>query len=693
MKLFIVCACLLGIGTWESFAQNNDSIDVQQLDELTVEANLNTTDARGAYFVPTTKQKNSALNGIDLLRRMTIPQIKVGDSGVTTNTGQAVTLFVNYHLASSEELEGLKTTDVRKVEYFYSPSDPRFMGERNVLNFIVQEYEYGGYTKLSVYEHFFTGFSSNASAYSKFTFKKMTYDIYAGSVNSNNHHTASKYISSFYVKDDDGQYRWIDREQLPDRSHYTKNNFPVSFRASYTGNKFQTQNTISFAYQDIPRNDNSGSLSFNPMLFPTQTYSTSADSRLKQVSYSGNFNFTFPRQYSLSILPQASYARNNSHYRYISNENTILNDASENTYSASVMAMGRKVISDVHYLFLRGFGGYTRYGVTYSGSSPSYDKIVESYEGASFQYGYYTNKFTADFCLGVRGESNITNDSKETVVYPFANSNFGWSPNGKHSINLGLTFSKNPMDANLKSPNVLQQNELLYYRGNSSLEYSRNIIAYLGYNWMPNNHFQMSPYSQFFGLFDRYVPIYSHYQDGKSILRRYENSGDHFRTQVGVSFSLTMLDGNLQIQLSPSQYFYRSTGYYDMNYNPFSISGSIIYYLGRWYFTGYYSTRNRALWSNSGTIFKDKSVLYVTAGWSNANLNIRLGINNPFRKSWLASETSFDTPVYRERVFNYGNGAHYYAQLSVTYTIGYGKKVAHNNEIGQPSTTSSAILK
>ena len=201
MKLFFICAILLWMRTGILYAQTNDSIAPRQLDEVIVKANLSRTDAGGVYFIPSSKQKNTAQNGIDLLRRMAIPQIKVSlaDDNVTTNTGESISIYINYTKASAEELEGLRTSDVRKVEYYYSPSDQRFMGERNVVNIIVQPYIYGGYTKLSLGEKFFIGLSSTASVYSKFTYKKMTYDIFFGSRNFNNHHIANENKSQYLL--------------------------------------------------------------------------------------------------------------------------------------------------------------------------------------------------------------------------------------------------------------------------------------------------------------------------------------------------------------------------------------------------------------------------------------------------------------------------------------------------------------
>ena len=163
-----------------------DRIEAKELDEVVVEAQNQRTDAKLSTYTPTGKQKSSAQNAIDLLRQLAIPQININlvDNAVTTQTGQNVAIFINYLPASAEEIEGLFTADVRRVEYLDFPTDPRFQGNEHVVNFIMQKYEYGGYTKATVSENFLVGkLSSRASVYSKFAYKRMTYDLYAGAPN------------------------------------------------------------------------------------------------------------------------------------------------------------------------------------------------------------------------------------------------------------------------------------------------------------------------------------------------------------------------------------------------------------------------------------------------------------------------------------------------------------------------------
>lgn len=175
--------CLIGILPIKGVSQTRDSLSTIEMKEVVVKARMHRTDASSSTFTPTARQKTSAQNAIDLLKQLAIPQININlmDNTVTTPSGQSVAIYINYIPASAEEMEGISTSDVRRVEYLDFPADPRFQGKEHVVNFIVQQYEYGGYTKATLNENFLIGkLSSRASVYSKFVHKRMTYDLYAG---------------------------------------------------------------------------------------------------------------------------------------------------------------------------------------------------------------------------------------------------------------------------------------------------------------------------------------------------------------------------------------------------------------------------------------------------------------------------------------------------------------------------------
>lgn len=124
-------------------------------------------------FVPQQRQKNTSMTGIELLERIGIPQVRINpDNGsVETNTGKPVNLFIDYTEATNSDLSGMNIQDVKRVEYYEFPSDPRFLGKRYVVNFIMTRYEYGGYTRLYGYEYTISN-NQNLQMNSRFQYKK-----------------------------------------------------------------------------------------------------------------------------------------------------------------------------------------------------------------------------------------------------------------------------------------------------------------------------------------------------------------------------------------------------------------------------------------------------------------------------------------------------------------------------------------
>lgn len=268
-----------------------DSIKKRELDEVVVEARMQRTSPNTTTYIPTNKQKNASQNAIDLLRQMAIPQIKINlvSEAVTDNAGGEVAIFINYLEASKEEMEGLRTPDVKKVEYLEFPVDPRFRGAQRVINIIVQEYAFGGYTKLTTNENFLVGFSSRNNIFSKFSYKKMTYDLYVGANNWNNHHIGNNIKGIYSLKDADGKDYQLTRTETLDGSHYKQNQYPVTFRATYASEKVQIRNTVGFTHLGVPVYEQRGCLTYQPASEQNYTFNRSNPNRNNSLAYQGSF--------------------------------------------------------------------------------------------------------------------------------------------------------------------------------------------------------------------------------------------------------------------------------------------------------------------------------------------------------------------------------------------------------------------
>lgn len=682
-----------------SITETSDSLSTVEMNEVIVKAQMHRTDATSSTFTPTVKQKSSAQNAIDLLKQLAIPQISINlmDNTVTTPSGQSVAIYINYIPASTEEMEGISTADVRRVEYLDFPADPRFQGNEHVVNFIVQKYEYGGYTKATLNENFLVGkLSSRASVYSKFVYKRMTYDLYAGASNHDINHFGSSITGLYSLKNENGQFYQTTRNETLESAHFKYNQYPVSFRAIYDSDNIQIANTIGFNFDQSPLSETKGSLSFIPQQNSDYSYSKNEPSTSRYLIWSGNYYFILPRNFHLSVSPGVNYGH--THYTYLyqtslPGSSSITNRSKEDVWQFRGSATLFKKIADKQNAFVRAWFGSTTNNVSYSGTSPYDNEFSDMYAGAALGYNFSNDQWNVQADAALQWEKNQINDQSVAEIYPLLNVSAGFSPSQKHSFRTYFHFGANYPGASEKTPNVLQQNELMYYTGNPNIGLSRQVTFNLSYNWIPTSTFSASAFMQYFGEYNLYVPAYQLYQGGKALLRTFETDGTYNRTQIGMSFNYRLLDGNLQLAASPSVSLYRMTGLFDISKSPFYCNASATYYLGNFYFQVAYQTRSLTVQGNRGVVYKDRDFYQVLAGWSRSNWNIRISGMNLFRNDWLCSTNLLSTPLYSETQLVEGNNFHQRLNLAVTYTFGYGKKVKRGNEVGEQSGAASAIMK
>ena len=230
-------------------AQENrlDSLKSKQLDEIVVIADNQHTSTQGATYIPNSKQKNAAQSGIMLVGLMAIPQLDVDLSSLSVKTmaGQSVTIFIDYSEANQQDLDGLRTQDVKRVEYYSFPTDPRFKGAKYAINFIMQKYEYGGYVKIKADKQFCVN-GTDASVYSKLAYKSMLFDIYADEsyLTTSHNGTEKSEIFRFPNLFDNGAAD-ICRISSTAESRFRNNVNNMAARALYSSQKAQISNRVS----------------------------------------------------------------------------------------------------------------------------------------------------------------------------------------------------------------------------------------------------------------------------------------------------------------------------------------------------------------------------------------------------------------------------------------------------------------
>ena len=650
-----------------------------------------------SVYLPSSKQKKASTDAIDLLRHMAIPQIVINpiDGEVKGNSGKTIALYINNMEASKEELQGLNTQDVRKVEYLEFPTDPRFHGSERVINFIVQKYEYGGYTKIGTTDDFLIGFSNNTTIYSKFSLKKWTFDLYMGADNKNNHHNGNSTDATYSLNDDAGTIYKLKRTETLENSHYKKDEFPVTMRATFNSDNIQVRNTLGFSHSNTHANNQSGTLKYNPSNGKNYTFSIRNPVVSNTCAYNGMVYMSLPKDMSINITPKFTYTHSNDQYIYETSfqDEDIVRHAREDAYWYRVDASLSKKINDNNTIDFGVNGGEWINILTYRGTNNYHDAFHLGFAAALLSYNYRNQKISMNARAGICHEPSRINDITDKVTYPFAGLSFSYSPNFKNSFSSYLELSTSTPTIQSRVSDILIQNEFMYITGNPHLKSEKMFGAMLSYTWIPSSHLNISAYGNFMESFNRGATVYEPYDNGHALLRTFLNDGNMITSSVGVSANWKLMEDKLQIYANAKQSIFRSTGIYDKKLCPFTFCLQATYYLKSLYFQAYYQSPQKILYSSVPQTYTFRNLHNISMGWSDSHWNIRLTASNFFNKGWTVAIEDLETQLYSSHANMQGTDTHSKISIKATYTFNYGKKVSVSNEVGQQSGASSAILK
>lgn len=328
--------------------------------------------------------------------------------------------------------------------------------------------------------------------------------------------------------------------------------------------------------------------------------------------------------------------------------------------------------------------------MTDNSSGPQHFRNYTS--NVSLHYKYNGDKWFISNYVGVSYIVNKNNSDKISEVSPTLDLYANYTFNSNNSAYLNVKYERMNPSQSYKTDELLQQNEIIFTRGNPYLKNYNWMKAGIGYNWNPSNIFHLGVFGNFAANFDRVIQTFGHYRDGSALLRSYMNSGNFYNSNVGVSFTLNLLKNSLTLQCSPTLSFYKSTGLYSASYNPFGLFSYATYYLKQFYFQGYYQTEVGEMDPMTSGRDKTRTNYGLTAGMSRSGWNISVSCQNIFNKGFRSFSSDDSMPLAKINSQSYMS---YYGpafNIRVTYTFGYGKKVQRGDEVGQQRVAGSAIM-
>lgn len=516
---------------------NTDSVRVNELDSLVVEGRTRVFTSKGSSYTPTPEQKKSSMSAIDLLARMSIPQIKAmpGDETATDLFGNTISVFINYQPASREDILGMRTTDVKRVENLEYPSDPRFRGEAKVVNFIMNTYAFGGYTKSAVSESFLAGLSSNVNVFSKFVYGRMTYDVFVQACNWHFKHSGSDRMSVFRDLRIDGARQDVTRTKRVVSSDIVQANYPVTFRAGYSSDKVQIRNMLGYTHWNLGTSRSEGELEITPSVSPGLEYRQDNPERENTVQYEGDLFFILPRRFTLSVYPGFQYSHIHRNISYESNAPlSIRRDARDRMLWGTLSAIAQKRIGERHTLTLRVMSNAQSNRTSYSGTDCFENSSSRGYVQTDLGYQYSWQGFSVSPMAGfIYTGSEMNDNGRISQFQPSAQVYTRYVPNNSNSFNLYVQYTVNRVTPSALSTEIIRENEFLYYTGNSGLRTSPKLVGNIGYGFMPGNKFEMYVYGSYTGIYARMTTVFDHYDSSRALVRRYVNDGDFFPVQCG----------------------------------------------------------------------------------------------------------------------------------------------------------------
>lgn len=663
-----------------------------QLHSVTVNADMQREYSDRSVFLPTTRQKQNSNGAIDLLAQMAIPMLKVDPQtgSVTTNANKGVTIFINSSEATEQDLEALNTDEVKTVEYLVNPMDARFHHKPYVINITLKKVEYGGYAKFRGVGNMIAG-SASGLAYTKFNFKRMTYDLSLSDYYLDSHHGGSEQMQIYSLADG----HQLNRETKLTDFHTQSNRFSAALRAKYEDENKSISNRVTLSYSNLPHSDSEGILTFSPAIAEVENYSSTLTRRTIYPTWYGEYYFDFGNNLSFSLNPNFHFYHVNSDSRYISSDADINTIAHENVFEGAIEAQINKQFNERHGLNFSLMYIHTHDKVEYSGSAPSVQKFNDLGAIGLLTYNFNASRLYAQFTLGGAYEWNRIDGQTTKDLLPCGYLSLQYAIDSKKSLQFEANYATNTTDISTKGGNIVQSNELLYITGNPRLKNSRHITSDFSFNWVLLKELSMSADLGYFEIFKRPTAIYRPYLDGQAILRTVENAGNYAYEYAGLSFTSYLFNNSLVLSFKPQMWLYQTTGEYDEHRAAFLYNISAGYYFGKFYVSAYCNSGDDMLvqYSMNSNREKTKLTYGVSIGWGNGKWTLRTTAQNPFRNSWMGNETWLNGKYFSSHQTEFSRSYHQWFQFTATYTFNYGKKVRKGDEVTAGSEGISAIMK
>lgn len=663
---------------------------LEQLNEVTVTAKSQLSQIDKTLIFPSELNKKHASDGFKLLNNLMIPQIDVDLlKKSVTRRGKSVLLAINGRpINNSDEINMMNPQDILRVEYHETPTG-FFAGNEAVIDFIIRQYEFGGYLGINGTQHF-SYVAGDYMAMVRVNHKKTELSLgYSyGYLKDKN---INKNVDEMFLFPDVELRRTENTEDMD--SSVQRNKIHQVFFNYYLINKSNRFN-LQLGYKENAIPDNilqsrqfySGKYNFIRNLRDVTTESS------KQPYVSFYTSQQFKNEQSLYAAFNLSHSRNNySRYYEELDENNISNlissDVNENFINIMTTGYYTKSFKKGNSMDIQFADFYKLTESNYRGIFTSKEKLFTN-EVLIF---FYLNKQWGKLYTSFRiGGSHI--QYKQSDTYKKTYTSFRPSLIIKYKLNEQNSIQyRGYWDNSFPTLSLLTDVEqsidfLQKRKGNPNLKIMKllsNRLTYSHISEIFNAELSLEHYNYFPTI--KNSVSYS----GSYFIHSYESDGTYSQLSPGIGLTLKLFENKLNFKLNAGFNYYQVTGTNKNDRMNWYLNPSIQYFYKDFSLNAFYSSPKKGL-SNSLNFWNYSERYGLSASYNKNNLSFTVGTQNPFSIYKTEICKIFDKYTSRNVTYNSQYDHLLYVQFKYTFTTG--RKYTYSN-INSNQNLNTAILK
>lgn len=673
----------------ESSAQ--PSVSEKHLREIVVTADRGWVENGKIVFLPSKSEKNLSNSPESLIKSMNLPMLDVEGGKIKSLTGETVAIFINGKKADQNDIATFWPKLAKRVEYMENPEDAKFHGNAFVVNFIMTEYEAGGVSR--GYANLESPSFGYASIASKLVYKKMTFGATINGLLSKDDKTEIRgnesYNNLYY---NDVYYDRISRE-FHEKSTNKNRNLNAALNARYENGSFTATHTIALNFQKTPENNGWSTDRWDPAVFDGENSMRTARSKTFSPEIFGVYDAQLAKKWFFyGEWVYAHTLNTDNSLNQIGMTDAVTNGTREEVNSLNIEAAPVFRASNKLIFHLNLIGRFRWHNTRYSGVSDQRASMNRQEMYALLRTIWKpSGNLNITFLPGVKVTGRSIGNHKEHVVKPVVSSAINWTINHKASLSWTLSFDNTPPSSSYANPVMTRQSELLWLKGNPHLNNYTRLFTQISSTFLANKWLQFSAFAYLDHrvnepLFD-YTPMSPQYG---GLLKIPFNAASEDQFQVFLRAKSFLLNNALVPSAAICYDYYQAGGKFATTCNSFYLHASLSYTLKNCRFYVSYERPRNQIYNAGQNEFRNRDNCNFEFSFGNGNLYVTAAVNDIFNtraKKWSRfSSSNFD---YDRNEYMTGRKF----SVSLTYTIGYGKKVDRSINIDGPHAIDSGVIK